>query len=58
MAGRLTFEKRVGTWLSGAGDALVSVLFLADCRLCKQVLLGANTVPICEACLGSFPALG
>jgi predicted amidophosphoribosyltransferase len=44
--------------LSGAGDALVSVLFPADCRLCEQVLLRASTVPICEACLGSFPALG
>ena len=58
MAGRLTLEKRVGAWLSGAGDALVSVLFPADCRLCEQVLFRASTVPICEACLGSFPALG
>jgi len=63
VAARLTFEKRpfekrLGAWLAGAGDALVSVLFPAGCRLCEQVLLSASTVPICEECLGSFPALG
>jgi len=52
------FEKRLVAWLSGAGDALVSVLFPAGCRLCERVLLSASTVPICEECLGSFPALG
>jgi competence protein ComFC len=52
------FEKRVGAWLSGANDALVSVFFPAGCRLCERVLLGASTVPICQECLGSFPALG
>src|SRR5258706_1955415 len=58
MADRPTFEKRVGAWLSGAGDALVSVFFSAGCRLCEGVLLRASAVPICEECLGSFPALG
>ena len=58
MAGRLILERRIGAWLSGAGDALVSVLFPAGCRLCEQALLRASTVPICEACLGSFAALG
>ena len=58
MADRSTLEKRVGGWLSGAGDALVSVFFHAGCRLCERVLLRASPVPICEECLGSFPALG
>jgi Double zinc ribbon domain len=58
MADPPTFEKRVGAWLSGAGDALVSVFFPAGCRLCEGVLLRASTVPICAECLGSFPALG
>ena len=58
MAARFTFEKRVGAWLSGASDALVSVLFPAGCRLCERVLAHASTVPICEECLGSFLALG
>ncbi len=58
MADRPTFGKRASGWLSGASDALVSVLFPAGCRLCEGVLLRASTVPICEECLGSFPALG
>ena len=58
MAARFTFEKRVGAWLSGASDALVSVFFPAGCRLCERVLVHASTVPICEECLGSFAALG
>jgi hypothetical protein len=58
VAAGLSFEKRVSAWLSGAGDALVSVLFPAGCRLCERVLMRASTVPICEECLGSFPALG
>src|SRR6266850_2146498 len=52
------FEKRVGGWLSGAGDALVSVFFPAGCRPCERLLLQASAVPICEECLGSFAALG
>jgi competence protein ComFC len=58
VAARFTFEKRVGAWLSGASDALVSVFFPAGCRLCERVLLRASTVPICQECLGSFAALG
>jgi ComF family protein len=55
---RITFEKRVGGWLSGAGDALVSVFFPAGCRLCERLLVRASAVPICDSCLASFPALG
>ena len=58
MADRLTLEKRVSGWLSGVADALISVFFPAGCRVCERVLLRASTVPICEECLGSFPALG
>jgi competence protein ComFC len=58
VADRCTFEKRVGGWLSGAADALVSVFFPAGCKLCERVLLRASAVPICEECLGSFAALG
>jgi len=58
VADRSSFEKRVGGWLSGAGDALVSVFFPAGCRLCERVLLQASAVPICPECLGSFAALG
>ncbi|MCU1242632.1 MAG: putative phosphoribosyltransferase [Candidatus Acidoferrum typicum] len=57
MADRSTFEKRVGGWLSGASDALVSVFFPGGCRLCERLLLRASPVPICQECLGSF-ALG
>jgi len=41
-------------WLAGIGDALVSVFFPAGCRICDELLTGANRVPICGACLGSF----
>jgi len=53
-----SLEKRVGAWLSGASDALVSVFFPADCRLCERLLIRASAVPICDQCLASFPALG
>jgi competence protein ComFC len=58
VAARPSFERRVGAWLSGAGDALVSVFFAAGCRLCERLLIRASAVPICDQCLASFPALG
>jgi ComF family protein len=58
VADRSHLERRAGGWLAVAGDALVSVFFPAGCRLCERALLRASTVPICEECLGSFPALG
>lgn len=58
MADRSTLEKRLGGWLAEAGDAFASVFFPAGCRLCERVLVQASTVPICQECLGSFPALG
>ena len=43
--------------LGRAGDALVSVLFPADCRLCEELLSRSGRVPICEECLSSFSRL-
>jgi len=41
-------------WLSEAADALTSVFFPASCRICEELLLRANRVPICDACLSCF----
>jgi ComF family protein len=43
--------------LASAGDALVSVFFPGDCRLCEELLTGANRIPICNECLASFRPL-
>jgi competence protein ComFC len=43
--------------LAETGDALVSVFFPGDCRLCERLLTRASRLPICEECLGAFPAL-
>ena len=44
-------------WLAGAADALVSIFFPADCRLCDKLLVRASRVPICEECLDGFPRI-
>jgi ComF family protein len=44
-------------WVRETGDALVSVFFPGGCRLCERLLTRASRLPICEECLGSFPAL-
>jgi competence protein ComFC len=49
--------KRWGGWLAEAGDAVVSIFFPSDCRLCKRLLTRATRIPICEECLKSFVAL-
>ena len=43
-------------WLAEAGDALVSVFFPADCRICGALLVRSSRVPVCEACLSSLEA--
>jgi ComF family protein len=43
--------------LAETGDALVSVFFPGGCRLCEHLLTRASRLPICEECLGAFPAL-
>jgi competence protein ComFC len=57
LADRGTSGKQLGGWLAEAGDALVSVLFPAGCRLCERLLTRASRVPICGECLASFVAL-
>jgi len=42
------------SWLAEAGDALISVLFPAGCRICDRLLTRASRVPICKECLSSF----
>ncbi len=54
MVGRGMSGGQFGGWLAEAGDAVVSVLFPAGCRLCEQLLTRASRVPICEECLASF----
>jgi ComF family protein len=43
-------------WLAEATDAIVSVFFPAECRICERQLTGASRVPICGECLRSFEA--
>jgi ComF family protein len=43
--------------LAETSDALVSVFFPGGCRLCERMLTRASRLPICEECLGAFPAL-
>ncbi len=44
-------------WVGDTSDALVSVFFPASCRLCERLLTRATRLPICEECVGAFPAL-
>jgi ComF family protein len=43
--------------IGDTSDALVSIFFPAGCRLCERPLTRSARLPICEQCLGSFPAL-
>jgi len=47
----------VRQWVAEASDALASVFFPGACRLCERLLARASRLPVCEECLGSFPAL-
>jgi ComF family protein len=49
-------EKSAAGWqpLRGAMDALVSVLFPAACRVCRQPLATTSRVPVCQACLAAL----
>jgi predicted amidophosphoribosyltransferase len=44
-------------WLAEAGDAVVSVFFVAGCRICDNLLVHSTRVPICRECLDSFAAI-
>jgi competence protein ComFC len=41
-------------WVESCGGALASVVFPADCRLCKRLLTRATRIPICGECLAAF----
>ena len=47
----------VSRWLGVCADALAAIGFPADCRLCERPLESASRVPVCEACLNSFPRI-
>ena len=51
---RPTGRRGVPGWLAAVGDALVSVIFPAGCRICDEPLVDSRRVPICEECLASF----
>jgi competence protein ComFC len=57
VGGRLISWQRAGAWLGAAGDALASIAFPAECRLCERLLTWAKRIPICAECLGSFATL-
>ena len=52
--GILPSRKGVRSWLGAAGDALISIVFPAGCRICDELLADARRVPLCDACVGSF----
>jgi ComF family protein len=49
--------RRFGPLLSTVGDAVLSTVFPADCRICENFLTRATRVPLCDACLSSFTRL-
>jgi ComF family protein len=57
MAGPLQLNHAVTELFIQTRDALVSIFFPADCRLCERLLIHASRVPICGRCLSSFHIL-
>ena len=51
---RPLLRQQMGAWLTGASDALVSLIFPGECRLCSGLLTDCRRVPICRECLASF----
>lgn len=51
---RRSLREGLRSWLTAASDALVSVIFPADCRICSELLADSRRVPICPKCLASF----
>jgi ComF family protein len=47
----------VARWLETLAGAVVSVLFPSGCRICEALLTRPDRLPICDACLESFPEL-
>ncbi|HTT32575.1 MAG TPA: ComF family protein [Methylomirabilota bacterium] len=42
------------SWAWAASDALLSIFFPGDCRICGQLLVDSRRVPICDDCFSSF----
>jgi len=42
--------------LTAAGDALVSIIFSANCRIRHALLVDSHRVPICRRCFASNPS--
>ena len=55
-AGELSKSRARGlrAWAAAASDALISVFFPGDCRICGQLLVDSRRVPICDDCFASF----
>ena len=49
-----TGPRGVRAWAMAAGDALISILFPGDCRICGQLLADSRRAPICDDCFRSF----
>ncbi len=55
--GDLSRAKRVERALYSAAASLFSVLFPADCRICRSALTKISNLSVCESCLGGITAL-
>jgi predicted amidophosphoribosyltransferase len=47
----------VARWLESLAGAVASVLSASGCRICQALLIRADRLPICDACLKSFREL-
>src|SRR5215467_199167 len=54
---RRELRERLRSWLAAASDALVGLIFPADCRICGALLTDSRRVPICTPCFASFDRL-
>ncbi len=50
-------KARVALGLRDLWSGLGNILLPAGCRLCEELLEGANRLPVCDACLQSFQRL-
>jgi predicted amidophosphoribosyltransferase len=47
----------VARWLESLAGAVASVVFASGCRICGALLIRADRLPFCDACLKSFREL-
>jgi ComF family protein len=57
MADRLVSNHSARNWFTQARDAIISIFFPADCRICEHFLAHVSRIPICRDCLSSFRTL-